>query len=172
MWSISRFYWTLERKEYLEKMNNLPKHHVTGSQDGRGPMPLYRLHRLKACPADDIMSLVMSYNNIFTTNKHEVSNRVASLAFLRPNSRYLAFFKWFRKKKWCLTCTSWLAFFGLFDGVAMKTHCLAFCKTSGSVVAVGLELLLRTKIFSFLPRSHSRIYKRLCHVTDVKEKNY
>ena len=27
---INRFYWILERKEYLEEMNNLPKHHGAG----------------------------------------------------------------------------------------------------------------------------------------------
>jgi len=55
---ISRFYWTLELKEYLEKMKNLPKHHGAGLPDpeargppeGREPIQLHRLHWLKAGP--------------------------------------------------------------------------------------------------------------------------
>jgi len=39
----SRFYWILERKEYLAKMNNLPKHHGAGPPEARGPMQLHRL---------------------------------------------------------------------------------------------------------------------------------
>jgi len=35
-------------------MNNLPKHHGTGPPEGRGPMQLHRLHRLKASPAFSI----------------------------------------------------------------------------------------------------------------------
>jgi len=48
---ISRFYWILERKEHLEKMNNLPKHHSAGTTEARSPMQLHRLHWLEAGPA-------------------------------------------------------------------------------------------------------------------------
>jgi len=47
---ISRFFRILERKGYLEKMNNLPKLHGAGPPEARGPMQLHWLHRLKASP--------------------------------------------------------------------------------------------------------------------------
>ena len=34
---ISRFHWILERKVYLEKMNNLPKHHGPGARKRGAP---------------------------------------------------------------------------------------------------------------------------------------
>jgi len=40
----------LVRKEYLAKINNLPKHHGAGPTEARGPMQPHRLHRLKAGP--------------------------------------------------------------------------------------------------------------------------
>ena len=43
---VNRFYWIIERKSYLEKMNNLPKH-WRGAPEAQGPM---QLHRLKAGP--------------------------------------------------------------------------------------------------------------------------
>jgi len=47
---INRFYRILERKNYLAKMNNLPKHRGMGPQEARDPMQLHRVHRLKADP--------------------------------------------------------------------------------------------------------------------------
>ena len=44
---LSRFCWILERKEYLENVNNLPKHYGAGPPEARGTM---QLHRLKAGP--------------------------------------------------------------------------------------------------------------------------
>jgi len=44
---ISRFHWIRERKEYLEKMNNLPKRHGAGPPEARGSM---QLHRFKTDP--------------------------------------------------------------------------------------------------------------------------
>jgi len=69
-----------------------------------------------------------------------VLSRVARLAFLRPNSRNLAFFivVWHEKSGvWYVRHS--LSFFGLFYGIDMKTRCLALFKTSDSVTAVGLE---------------------------------
>jgi len=67
-------------------------------------------------------------------------SRVAKLAFLSQNSRNLAFFivVWHEKTVFGICVAVW-HFFGLFYGVGMKTHCLAFFKTSGSVTAVDLE---------------------------------
>jgi len=73
--------------------------------------------------------------------------RVARLAFLRPKSRNLVFLKvfWHDKVLFGMYVIV-LHFLGLFDGVGMKKHCLAFFETSGSAAAVGLELrpFLRT----------------------------
>jgi len=68
-------------------------------------------------------------------------SRVARLAFLRPNSRNLAFFKvvWHEKLVFGMYVIVW-HFLAFFDGAGMKKHCSAFFKTSGSVIAVGLEL--------------------------------
>ena len=44
---ISHFYWIFERKGYLDKVNNLPKHHGAGPPRGVAPM---QLNRLKAGP--------------------------------------------------------------------------------------------------------------------------
>jgi len=47
-------------------------------------------------------------------------------------------------------------FLAFFEGVGMKKHGLAFFKTSGSSHCCQLgiiELFLRTKVLSFLPRS-------------------
>jgi len=66
--------------------------------------------------------------------------RIARFAFLRPNSRNLAFFivVWHEQMVFGMYVIVWI-FFGLFYGVGMKTHCLALLKTSGSVAAAGLE---------------------------------
>ena len=66
--------------------------------------------------------------------------RAARSAFLRPNSKNLAFFVvvWHEKMVFGMYVLVWhfLAFFG---GVGMKAHCLAFFKTSGSIIAVDME---------------------------------
>jgi len=69
------------------------------------------------------------------------ASRVARLAFLRPNSRNLVFLKvvWHEKMVFGMYVIVW-HFFGLFDGVGMKKHCLTFFKTSGSISAIDLEL--------------------------------
>jgi len=69
-----------------------------------------------------------------------VVTRVARLAFLRSNSRNLAFFivVWHEKMVFGMCVIVW-HLFGLFHGADMETHCLAFFKTSGSVITVGLE---------------------------------
>ena len=70
-----------------------------------------------------------------------VTGRVARLAFLRPNSRNLAFFKVVWHNKMVLgmyvIVRQFLAFS---DDVGMKKHCLAFFRTSSSFTAVGLNL--------------------------------
>jgi len=50
---ISRFYRILERKEYLAKMNNLPKDRDAGFPEAWGPIQPHRLHRLQAGPAGE-----------------------------------------------------------------------------------------------------------------------
>jgi len=44
-------------------MNNLPKHHGAGPPEVRGPMQLYRLHRLKAGPAASNCDIRVSMNS-------------------------------------------------------------------------------------------------------------
>ena len=60
---ISRFYWILERKVYLAKMNNLPKHHGAGPAEARGPTQLHRVYRLKVGHAD--IYLFIFWKDIF-----------------------------------------------------------------------------------------------------------
>jgi len=43
---VNRCHWILKLKEYLEKINNLPKHHGAEPPDTRGAMQLHRLHRV------------------------------------------------------------------------------------------------------------------------------
>jgi len=45
----------LERKEYMAKMNNLPKHHGAGPE-ARVSMQLHRLHLLKGGSAVDLLT--------------------------------------------------------------------------------------------------------------------
>jgi len=54
----------LERKEYLAKMNNLPKHHDAGPLEARGLIQLHRLHRLKAGPACVVDCNFLKLNNV------------------------------------------------------------------------------------------------------------
>jgi len=57
------FLLSFERKGYLEKINNLPKHHGAGPPAARGPM---QLHPLKAGPAKDNAVLHKLYRSVVT----------------------------------------------------------------------------------------------------------
>jgi len=88
---------------------------------------------------------------------------LSRLAFLRPNSRNLAFFivVWHVRHS--------LAFFGLFYGVGTKTHCLHFLKplTQLLLSAWNYRTFSQDKGPLFSARSHSRRYKRLSRLGDV-----
>jgi len=63
---ISHLYWILERKEHLEKMNNLPKHHGAGPNAAESARPaldkgtlMILVHRTSAWPRVYICSGVL-----------------------------------------------------------------------------------------------------------------
>jgi len=49
------------------KMNNLIKHHGVGSPEGRGPMQLRRLHRLKVGPVRTTGDVITSVPHVAAT---------------------------------------------------------------------------------------------------------
>jgi len=81
------------------------------------------------------------------------------LAFLRPNSRNLAYFKvvWREEMVFGIYVIVWhlLAFF---VGVGMKKRLFGILKNLRLIYCCRLgiiQLFLRTKVLSLLPRSHS-----------------
>ena len=133
------------------------------------PVPNCRI-RLDRDPETGSCSILV-YICVTCCARLSVTVRVARLAFLRPNSRKLTLFKvvWHEKKVFGIYVIVW-QFFGFFDGVGMKKHCLAFfwnlCLSYCCRLGI-IELFLGTKVLSFLPRSHSWRHKRLCRLSDV-----
>jgi len=67
--------------------------------------------------------------------------QACQVGILTPNTRNLAFFKVVCHEKivYGMYVIVW-HFLAIFDSVGMKKHYSAFFKTSGLVIAVGLEL--------------------------------